>query len=84
MFSFTVLVNAKARNCVAKITVYSITSCQSALDHRLTFLGGFLLIVAFRSQSSRTILWSEIPGMEMQALTSEGSLQQKRSSRFWP
>ena len=42
------------------------------------------LIVAFRSQSARTILWSEIPGMEMQALTNEGLLQQKRSSRFWP
>ena len=49
-----------------------------------TVLGGFLLIVAFRSQLARTILWSEIPGMEIQALTSEGLLQQKRSSRFRP
>ena len=44
----------------------------------------FLLIVAFRLQSARTILCSEIPGMEMQALTSEGLLQQKRSRKCWP
>ena len=31
-FSFTVLVSAKARNCLAKITVCSFISCQSALD----------------------------------------------------
>ena len=31
--SSTVLVSAKARNCLAKITVGSFTSCQSALDH---------------------------------------------------
>ena len=33
-----------------------------------------MLIVAFRSQSARTILWSEIPEIEMQALTSESWL----------
>ena len=59
-------VNAKARNCVSKITVCSFTSGQSALAHWKTFLGGFLLIFAFRSQSARTIPWSEILGMEMQ------------------
>ena len=32
-FSFTVLVSAKARNCIAKITVCTFISCQSALDH---------------------------------------------------
>ena len=42
-----------------------------------------VLFSVCRSQSARTILWSEIPGMEIQALTSEGYLQQKRSSRFW-
>ena len=37
-----------------------------------------MLIVTFRSQSARTILWSKIPGMEMQALTREGLLQRIR------
>ena len=37
----------------------------------------------FGGQSARTMLWSEIPGIEVIDLTSEGLLQQKRSRRFW-
>ena len=58
--------------------------CSLPLTLEPGYATGFLLIVAFRSQSARTILWSEIPGMEMHALTREGLLQQRRSSRFCP